>query len=349
MKKRFNILVTGAGALLGQGILRLLKVSKFNLKIHTCDPDIMATGHWLGDYAMIVPLANSTNYKVEIKKIVSEFQIDFIFVGTDVELIHFAELYDELKEGYNCRVIVSNLKSIQIANDKFLTAQFLKKNNFPFPLSGLANSKDDLEVLNDQLSYPMLAKPIDGARSMGIVIIRNKEQLDNLYSSKSNLVVQELLSESEGEFTAGCVVLDGKCRAVVTLKRELRDGNTVKTFYDQSFEKYNAILSKIAELLEIEGPVNFQFRIRNDQPVIFEINCRFSGTTPVRYFYGFNEVEAMLEYYIENKIPNVPKLKSGHAFRVISDIFISANNPQMFKGSKFLEGPQSKQYNYNLE
>ena len=52
-----NILVTGAGALLGQGILRLLQVADFSKKIYTTDPDPRSTGHWLGDYAITVPMA----------------------------------------------------------------------------------------------------------------------------------------------------------------------------------------------------------------------------------------------------------------------------------------------------
>jgi carbamoyl-phosphate synthase large subunit len=43
------------------------------------------------------------------------------------------------------------------------------------------------------------------------------------------------------------------------------------------------------------GPANFQFRIdRSGRVKVFEINARFSGTTPLRAIAGFNEVEMCL-------------------------------------------------------
>jgi carbamoyl-phosphate synthase large subunit len=86
-----NILVTGAGALLGQGILRLLKVSDFPKKIFTADPDPRSTGHWLGDYALTIPKAKDDNYINKIEEIVKLNNIDVILVGTDVELPIFSK------------------------------------------------------------------------------------------------------------------------------------------------------------------------------------------------------------------------------------------------------------------
>ena len=139
-----NILVTGAGALLGQGILRLLTVSNFPKKIFTADPDPRSTGHWLGDFALTIPKATADNYIEEITKIIKEYKIDAILVGTDVELNKFAEVKNQFLETYNCIVVVSSTEVINIANDKFLTAKFLEENNFPFPKSVMATNKENL-------------------------------------------------------------------------------------------------------------------------------------------------------------------------------------------------------------
>ena len=92
MKK--NILVTGAGALLGQGILRLLQIADFPKKIFTADPDPRSAGHWLGDYAILIPKAVEENFLEHIEKIVFDHNIDVILVGTDVELPIFASSKD---------------------------------------------------------------------------------------------------------------------------------------------------------------------------------------------------------------------------------------------------------------
>ena len=344
-----NILVTGAGALLGQGILRLLQVADFPKKIFTADPDARSTGHWLGDYAVTIPKVNDANYLQEVEKIVLNHKIDAILVGTDVELPIMAANKNYFLEKYNCLVIVSSPEVIAIANDKFLTAEFLEKNNFPYPFSVMANKMENLIEIEQRFDYPLFAKPIDGARSIGIKKIENNAELFEIYDPNSNLVVQQYIPENQGEFTSGCVVIDGKCAAIVTLKRDLRDGNTYRAYIDNETDKYNEIIIPIAEKLSACGPVNFQFRILDDKPVIFEINGRFSGTTPLRHFFGFNEVEAILKFHFYGTTIEKPVLKNGIVMRTWSDLFVEEAEFNKLKNDGFLEKPQSKLYGFSLE
>ncbi|RTZ00883.1 ATP-grasp domain-containing protein [Flavobacterium sp. RSP49] len=346
MKK--NILVTGAGALLGQGILRLLQVSDFSKKIFTADPDPRSTGHWLGDYAITIPKATDENYIEKIEEIVLEHKIDAILVGTDVELPIFSKYKTKLLNNYNCRVVISSEEVIEIANDKFLTASFLEKNNFPYPFSVMANNKNSLLEIETRLGFPLFAKPFDGARSIGIKKIENHDELMEIYDPRSNLVVQQFLSESEGEYTSGCTVVAGKCKAIVTLKRDLRDGNTYRAYVDENTSKYDEFIIPIAEKLNPDGPVNFQFRIFNGKPIIFEINGRFSGTTPLRHFFGYNEVEALLKYYLFEEDIIAPKLKKGIVLRAWSDLFVSEEEYKELNVNKKLENPAAIFYNFKL-
>lgn len=346
MKK--NILVTGAGALLGQGILRLLQVSNFSKNIYTADPDSRSTGHWLGDYAITIPKVTEVNYIDSIIKIITDYNIDAVLIGTDVELPILSKYKNEFLKKYNCKIIVSSEEVISIANDKFLTAAFLEKNNFPFPFSVMANDKNKLNEIEKKLGFPLFAKPFDGARSLGIKKIENHDELMELYDPNSNLVVQQFLSENEGEYTSGCTVVDGKCVSVVTLKRDLRDGNTYRAYRDSDTSKYDQFIIPIAEKLNPDGPVNFQFRISNGKPVIFEINGRFSGTTPLRHFFGFNEVEALLKYYLFGEEVQTPELKNGIVMRAWSDLFIDENQFKKLEDKNYLENPDAIFYNFKL-
>ncbi|WP_291122267.1 ATP-grasp domain-containing protein, partial [Flavobacterium sp. UBA6046] len=339
---------TGAGALLGQGILRLLQIADFSKKIYTADPDPRSTGHWLGDYAITIPKVNENNYIDSIRKIVVDYNIDAILIGTDVELPILSKYKDEFLKKYNCKIIISSEEVINIANDKFLTAAFLEKNNFPFPFSVMANDKEKLNEIERKLGFPLFAKPFDGARSLGIKKIENHEELMEIYHPNSNLVVQQFLSETQGEYTSGCVVVKGECKAIVTLKRDLRDGNTYRAYRDAETSKYDKYIIPIAEKLNPDGPVNFQFRIFNDKPIIFEINGRFSGTTPLRHFFGFNEVEALLKYYLFDVEIEVPILQNGIVLRAWSDLFIDENQFEKLNDENNLENPDAVFYNFNL-
>lgn len=316
-----RILVTGAGALLGQGILRCLKFSKKNYYIVSADPDVHSTGHALADKSYVIPFANKNTYLEEVKKIIKEEKIELVLIGTDVELPIFAESCRIIEKECNCKIVISPESVIEIANDKWLTAEFLRKNNYPYPKSALTSDKEGMKRLVREAGFPFIAKPVDGARSKGLKTIKNSEDLDYVLSYPNNMVVQEKISEDKGEFTTGCIVIDGKCKAVVSMVRDLRDGNTWRAYRNQT-TSYDITIAQIAERLGVEGPVNFQYRIKNDKPVIFEINGRFSGTTPLRLIFGFNEVEAIVEYYLNGNAIVKPNLKEGTILRTFSDVFI---------------------------
>lgn len=327
MKK---ILVTGAGALLGQGILRSIDFSSNSYYIVSADPDVRSTGHALANKCYTIPFATAPEYLERIEDIIKKEKIDIIFIGTDVELPIFSENREYLEKNYSLKVVVSDTQAIEIANDKWLTSEFLRKNGFPYPISALTTDKEQIKSLTTKANFPFIAKPVDGARSKGIKIITNYKELEEVCSYPNNLVVQEKLREDEGEFTTGCIVTNGKCVAVVSLTRDLRDGNTWRA-YRNGNSPYDETIAVIAESLGVEGPANFQYRIKDGKPVVFEVNCRFSGTTPLRLMFGFNEVEAIIDYYLEDKPITQPTLKDGTILRTFSDVFVSNENLKKFQ------------------
>lgn len=343
-----NILVTGAGALLGQGILRCLSFSKKDYKIVSADPDVRSTGHALATKSYKIPYASERNYLEKIEEIISVEKIDIILIGTDVELPFFSEKKAYLEEKYSLKVVVSESEVIKIANDKWLTAEFLKSSNFPYPLSARTTDRVKINYLKENKSFPFIAKPVDGARSKGLKIVKNNAQLEELCAYDNNLVVQEMLEETTGEYTTGCLVVGGKCKAVVSMVRELRDGNTWRA-YRRGDSPHDKMIASIAEALSAEGPVNFQYRIRNGEPVIFEINCRFSGTTPLRLMFGFNEVEALLDYYFDGEEIVQPELKEGTLLRTFSDIFIENEVLETFDKEGVTKNFHSKYYPFKYK
>jgi carbamoyl-phosphate synthase large subunit len=112
--------------------------------------------------------------------------------------------------------------------------------------------------------------------------------------------------------------------------------------------KYDEFIISIAEKLNPDGPVNFQFRIFNEKPVIFEINGRFSGTTPLRHFYGYNEVEALLNYYLFDKEIKKPELRNGVVMRTWSDLFVDEKDLSDLKEDKKLENITPEYFNFSL-
>jgi len=337
--KKANVLVTGAGAGVGQGILRSLRLMKDCPKIVTADPDYEAAGHWIGDRGYIVPLAKDPAYRKAIESLIEKEHIDVVFVGTDVELPYFAKNKARLM-ALGATVVVCPPAVVEIADDKWLTAQFLKKNGFPHARSALATDTKECAALAAECGFPLFGKPRRGARSIGARIVKTAQEFE-AFRSEEDLVFQEHLPDSEGEYTAGCIGTDGAVGGVVVLRRELRDGNTYRAYFD-GVNRFEKEIVEVATALGIEGPCNFQFRIKDGKPVIFEINARCSGTTPLRAIFGFNEVEAILQYTLQGVPIPKPVLRSGAVFRAWSDIFVDSIQLSDFASKSTLEDPNAE-------
>lgn len=340
--KQLTVMVTGAGALLGQGILRCLRMAKRPIRVITADPDYRAAGHWLGDFAVTIPMADDPKYLETVEMILTRELVDILLIGTDVELLTFSKERARLEAEYGTRVVVSSPQVIEIADDKLKTAHFLEGAGFPFAHSVSADDRSGVAELLRTRGFPLIAKPKQGARSVGVVNVNSPEELSHVLG-RADLVVQEMLPDKEGEYTAGCLVMKQACVATVVLSRDLRDGNTYRAYSDTS-KRFEGEISSIAERLDCYGPCNFQFRIKNGRPVVFEINARFSGTTPIRAMFGFNEVLAIVDYLDTGApIPEVT-IKEGAVFRAWSDIFIGPLQLENFRKRGFLSSPECTEY-----
>jgi len=85
---------------------------------------------------------------------------------------------------------------------------------------------------------------------------------------------------------------------VLLLKQNLkRAGDTYRAIpcNNPTIAEY---VTSIALALKIQGSCNFQLRLDGDTPKLFEINCRFSGTTPFCAQLGFNPIE----FYIKHRL-----------------------------------------------
>lgn len=344
--RKLRVLVTGAGALLGQGILRCLRMLDRPLHIVTADPDCRAPGHWIGDAAYLVPMAGADEYLERITELLLAEAIDLLFVGTDVELPLLSRERQMLEQLTGAKVVVSSPAVIEIAEDKWLTVGFLQRHGFPYARSALSTQPGAVSALVETVGLPLIGKPRCGARSVGLQLIDDLALLTALCKSRPDLIIQERISDADGEFTAGCLVTEGKCRSVVVLKRDLRDGNTIRAYSAPDYQRFAPFLGRVAETLGVDGPCNFQFRIRDRQPVIFEINARFSGTTPVRAIFGCNEVAALIDYYADGVVPQAAALKSGAVFKTWSDIYVDSRQVEALRVTGALPAPNGDPHHF---
>lgn len=288
-----NILVTGAGGGVGQGIIKSLKlISGLKVRIIAADMSEKAAGLYAADVAYLVEKCNSDTYMNTLENIFIKENINYYFPGTDVELLFCAHHKDFIKETYGVHTVISSLETISIADDKYKTARFLKQHNFPSPHTIHAN-----QVNFDDVQYPVIVKPAVGCRSIGVYVAHNEKELRQYTVDPSGIVIQELIGTDDTEYTCTIVKVDNELSPVLILKRILRSGDTFRAepIRSEVIEKY---ITDVASDLDIDGGCNFQLRVDRDGiPKIFEINSRYSGTTPFCSQIGFNPVE----FYLKKK------------------------------------------------
>lgn len=319
-----NIGITGTGSLIGQAIIKSIRDSKYTRKVVLTGFDYFEDT--VGSYWCINNFVLPDIYKnhslesewlMKITEICLTQEIEYLFVGVDFELPLFAKYRIEIEKKCNLRLLVSDAKVIDIGNDKYKTYEFLKKNNFFFPKTDWYEDVD-----KSTLNYPVILKPAVGARSRDVYKINNETELDMIGPKVQGAIVQELIGDENTEYTCGVIMIDGNLLGSIALRRRLSMGNTSEAVYRNDFPKIiYEYIEKIAVVLNPFGSCNFQLRIGKDGlPKLFEINPRHSGTTYMRSKFGFNEIEMILDYFIEGKVVS-PILKEGKVIRYFDEMF----------------------------
>jgi carbamoyl-phosphate synthase large subunit len=330
LENRYNIGITGTGSLIGQSIIKSIIRSDLKDKLNIIGFDYYenTVGSFWCDENFILPdilkIDNSENQLIDfiISKIL-QFDLRLLFIGVDFELPIFSRNKALIERKTNCKVLVSSEEVIEIANDKYLTYKFLRENRLSYPNSYLP---EELSNLKD-LSFPLIVKPRKGARSVGVSLVNSVYELENAIKSVESPIIQQYIGSVDNEFTCGTIFLDDKIKHIIPLRRYLKQGNTHISYYDSDFpNEIKNYLIDVCKILKPFGACNFQLRItENQEPMIFEINSRHSGTTYIRSLFGFREVEYIINYILFNKEIDF-NVKEGTVVRYFDEYFIPKNS-----------------------
>ncbi len=346
-----NVLVTAAGSGIAQGIMRAINISSLGCNIIACDTQPYAAGLYRAKSGYLVPLAKEPGFIDRIIEISKAEKIDAICIGTDYELLQFAENRDRIEKESGAKTIVSSPGVIKTANDKWLTNQFLEKNGLPSIPSSLENGAMDLA---DKEGFPLIVKPRIGDSSKNTFVVKSREGLEeklallldsekNPYlDAKAEPMVQKYVGKEQEEYTSTTVVFGNKAYGVISMQREMKfPGHTTKAIIDD-YPEIRPVVKKAAEALGAFGPCNFQSRFFNGKPYIFEINSRFSGTTATCAMAGFNTVEACLRKVVLGEELKDLTYKKGVMLKYLNEMMIPAEEIDRIAREKFLKQPKSE-------
>ena len=305
-----NILFTCAGRR-----TYLLKYFKENMsegdKIVATDMQLSAPALTAADIKVQVPAVYDPTYIDVTLDICKKYNINALLCLNDLELPILAENKARF-EAIGVTVIVSDPKVIDIAFDKYKTAQWVESIglNAPKTYVTLASAKEALA--KGEIAFPLFMKPRWGSGSIGLETIDDMEELDIYYHLLMKKIKKTILATASvgdeyimiqekltGEEFGLDVMNDLKGNNVgVSVKQKLamRAGETDKAITVDIPEVYE-MGRKIGQNLHHIGNLDVDIMQRaNGDYCVLELNPRFGGGYPFSYEAGVNMPKAIIQW-----------------------------------------------------
>ncbi len=332
----------GVGGNVSQGILKALKQSPLKCRVIGTDVTARQVGLFVVDKGYIAPWAADSDFIPWLINLCGTEKIDVILSGCEPVIAVLAENRGFIESNTGAVCLVNSLDVMRICDNKLNTCEWLRDEGFSYPDFAPSENLAAVKALAEKCGYPLIAKRSIGGGGQGMLLIEDKDDIAYI-GRKKGYVVQEVLGDSNSEYTVGCFSdLNGNLLGSITLWRELLQGTTYRAVAG-IYPDIQQEAERIVKALKPVGPCNVQLRMTARGPVCFEINPRFSGTTPIRAALGFNEVDAALRHFLLQE-PGVcfPEIRDGIALRYWNEIYIEPVSVENLQKNGFLENNEAQ-------
>ncbi len=293
-KKKIIVLGSGPNRI-GQGIefdyccvhgILAIKEAGYEAIMINCNPETVSTDFDIADKLYFEPV-----FWEHIKEIIDLEKPEGVVVQLGGQTaLKLAEQFH--KNGI--KIFGSSFKSMDLAEDRGAFSNLLKELEIPYPDYGSATDADEALAIARRVSYPVLVRPsyVLGGQRMRIVI--NDEELERHVLSifkhlpdNKVLIDQFLERAKEAEIDAIC---DGEEVHIMGIMEHIEpagihsgDSSAVLPTYSLSPKVIETMIeytNRLAFALNIQGLINIQFAIKDENVYVIEANPRASRTTP---------------------------------------------------------------------
>ena len=326
MTESVRVLVTGvSGGSIGEQVCKALRCGRHKYEIIATNVSLAPMGVIKADHYAVVPAAISAGFVETLLRLVKQFAVQFIIPGSEPELVVLSR-HQQTFGSAEARLLINAPAVIDTCVDKVKTFEALAGHGFRVPETFVV---DDVVRLNELPNRPpWIVKPAIGGGGSASAFIA--QELSELHFFVAYLLryghrplVQEYVGSADQEYTVGVLHNPaGNLMGTVVLHRQILSGLSnrlrLPNRTGRSDRPVLAISSgisqgrivdsasvrgsaeAIAKALGSVGPMNIQGRWDGDGFVPFEINPRFSGTTPMRAMAGFNEPELLIDWHLRS-------------------------------------------------
>jgi carbamoyl-phosphate synthase large subunit len=218
--------------------------------------------------------------------------VSLVIPTVSEELTPFSKNAD-LFEKNGIRVIVSNEKSIEIANDKLKTYTFFKGEAFCPEIYSLENPR-----------FPCVVKPINSRGSRGFYICEDKAALEvALQKNERDGYKSVIMERLKGTEYSVYGLSDLNSRPVVSIVnkriRALGESKVAKTIFSPELDELS---KEIAYKLNLVGPWNVQLMGYSCFFKLVEVNPRVAGSLSLIIASGLKYLDLLIKIFTGEKI-----------------------------------------------
>ena len=200
----------------------------------------------------------------------------------------------EKLDRYDIKIIGTEYKSLDLAEDRGSFSTLLKDNNIPYPDFGVATTAKQAVKLSKKLDFPILVRPSYVLGGQGMKIVINELELEeHIVDILGKIPNNKLLLDNylDGAIEAEAdAISDGKDVYIIGIMEHIEpcgihsgDSNATLPVFslgDFVIQQIKDHTKKIALALNTVGLINIQFAIKDYKVFIIEANPRSSRTVP---------------------------------------------------------------------
>jgi carbamoyl-phosphate synthase large subunit len=327
--KSLNVLMTAGSRRvpLVQAFRHALRAIGIEGRVIVTDVNPLSPAVHVADRAYRVPLATDPDYLPELLDICEAERVRLVVPTIDDELPMLGEARDRFAH-IGTMVACSPAATSITCNDKFATCAALQE-------AGVSAAKTYLPgTLPSNPSLPLFIKPRGGRGAVGAYQVRTLDELRFFLGYVADPVVQEYLDGPEFTLDVLCDFA-GRPLSIVPRERVVIRAGVTDRGRTVNDPRLIDLAKAACAAMPFAGPVNIQCRMRGTEPVIFEINPRFSGGIPLTIQAGADFAQMLLMLALGRKVaPSIGEFHDG--------LWMTS-----FESSFFLETRQVRMQTFN--
>ena len=274
---------------------------------------VIATDNWsvapalfLADKMYMVPKIHDPSYMETVLDICRKEKIRAVtsFIDPEIEVLAGQR---EVFRSQGILPLCPSLETARLCFDKYEMFRHLRAHGVRTVLTyrDLASFKEGLA--KGEIAFPVFIKPVTGSGSVGARRVEDLATLEELIrEGRYDYIIQELMTEGDCDAD---VYVDCISHEVVSVfskrKIETRIGGASKTvsFKDPALFDF---VREVCAVLELSGPCDMDFFLKDGQYCLSEINPRFGGA----YLHAYGAGVDCVRYILRNidGLPNEPEI-----------------------------------------